>query len=894
MAAAFVFVVVAGFGGRIGGGSSLVAEAAVGTFERFEQISREASARRVSSRRDKARTSGAELRTATVAVAAEGGVYLRRDTPVSVPTRSRSLGINASTKHDFRAFTESGEHHVPMEVDLATKDTRAESEASSLIQVTESHEARESGLPVDEDDRPLWSGTTRVAREPSTSSEKVKLNAIVDECMVEGSLPECWQKFGSYGFKRLQADEWHEIELWRHFKEDWMKDPQVQKRKLYELTLPGTHHSAAFMEKSDADRNAKLEYGVVTQNLNVDEQLALGIRAFHFRVAWSPAASRIFASHIELLLPLRPLLQSIDKFLRDYPSEIVIIHISRDTEVVQNAGTSDMLRMFEEEDRDRMRIPGQSVHQEVLGVFSKLLALYDRLRDLPKGMSMENPTVAALVELNARVIYFWEGQQVLCHDVNSCKRTPGWAPNPNGWSLPFGPPLKFGERTQVLSDARAIDQDVKALEPSCLFHTEYLSKSDKPDKAVRQLKAFAVNMQEALNHRRPTCFPADAPPPEPKEPTVMYIADAFILPTKSQIESQQEIIGNAYLVYSRGEGFSVRSEAERYNFLLLNWFFRPSLRDVYTAPNIISMDFPPVVIVQRIIDAMQEKRECGWAIYCRETDSCNARNLLDTTTKKPYCVDEAEMEALLMQSLTKPTLLSFRLSTGIALSNLLMLLWLMVVAIYWRCFLFLIRPDLVLQPVRTNSMIGVIVFGCWGREKFKHEDMPLRIVVTGTEGYDGKYKAVRNWEPNGMPLWKLEGGESYIFSGTTGIWLIGDEAEKSLNFKCLYGNYGSKEQHQGKMPHEIEEGGWEEFNAATKVWSPCPGLTFESADDGYSDDEANSQISEAKPSAAQGSGSAARASGSASQESPAADAEGGLGDAGGFPAPEGDADEGAN
>mmetsp|Transcript_119389 Transcript_119389/g.371012 ORF Transcript_119389/g.371012 Transcript_119389/m.371012 type:complete len:358 (-) Transcript_119389:295-1368(-) len=267
------------------------------------------------------------------------------------------------------------------------------------------------------------------------------------------------------------------------------------------------------------------------------------------------------------------------------------------------------------------------VHRQFLEHFGGLLATYATLSKLPPGESMENPRISSLVHINARVLYFWEGQQVFCTDLETCRRTPGWD-RPWG-GLAFGAPLPLGER---------------ALEPACLASSWEQTVSAHPDRVVKRLKRWALSLRRASSESTPACFPPGAAVPAAHTPTLLYWADGQVTLSEAENHMQRLLLGHAKSLFTRGEGFNLRSSAERSNYLLLVWFMKRGARAMFTQPNIIAHDFLQPVIVHRIIEAMQEQQDCGWAMTCKSTGSCWAASLLG---QDGACRPESEVVAIL-------------------------------------------------------------------------------------------------------------------------------------------------------------------------------------------------------------------------------------------------------
>lgn len=268
------------------------------------------------------------------------------------------------------------------------------------------------------------------------------------------------------------------------------------------------------------------------------------------------------------------------------------------------------------------RVPGQLVHEAVMAVFGpKLLVTYASLSRLPESESMENPTVAALVAINARVVYFWNGQQVLCVNLEMCKRTPGWTQPWDGFT--FGWPMPLGERRKRVGPAM-----LPPIEPGCIMDSWAHTSSGHPEWLIKKVKAFVQDPKQAAEQTRPFCFPQNGTVPNVKTPTLLYWIDSFVTLTDGENLRQRQLLGNNKLLFTRGEGFSIKSAAERANYLLLSWIMKTNATEIYNKTNVISTDFVAPIVVHRIIEAMQGVQDCGWAIKCKRTGSCWAMTLL--------------------------------------------------------------------------------------------------------------------------------------------------------------------------------------------------------------------------------------------------------------------------
>ena len=129
---------------------------------------------------------------------------------------------------------------------------------------------------------------------------------------------------------------------------DWMASIDAN-TNLGEITLPGTHNSAAYdlstqFNENDPQYNYIQEatLGVdlpnrliakfacrfaLTQSLSISEQLRSGIRYFDLRVDYDEETSTFRAFHLLFGLPIQEILNQIQDFVKAHPSEIVIIEM---------------------------------------------------------------------------------------------------------------------------------------------------------------------------------------------------------------------------------------------------------------------------------------------------------------------------------------------------------------------------------------------------------------------------------------------------------------------------------------------------------------------------------------------------------------------------------------
>merc|ERR1719272_998883 len=268
-------------------------------------------------------------------------------------------------------------------------------------------------------------GIVTVVAPVQTSSEQLKLEELTEECMQDEPTAECMEKFGSYGVRRLYTESWDSVKKLGYRRPGWMSHPEVQKRKLFDLTLPGTVSSGTYaITGEDAAAAGVSPYGVVSQNFDFYQQLDLGIRMFDIRVAYSSENNLVYISHGALMVPLATALKDIRRFLEEHEREVIVLDMRKD----ENSDASH-LKPLNEEESTNTRVPGQLVHEAVQCELKEMLATYPVLAKLPGNEMAENPTIGGLTDIGARVLYFWDSQQVLCTSFTECVRTPGWYPS---------------------------------------------------------------------------------------------------------------------------------------------------------------------------------------------------------------------------------------------------------------------------------------------------------------------------------------------------------------------------------------------------------------------------------------------------------------------------------
>lgn len=449
------------------------------------------------------------------------------------------------------------------------------------------------------------------------------------------------ENVGSYYVRRLSTLGDDDIQKYDY--SDWMGHPNVQKQRLYNLTLPGSHVSPAYGFKGEHEKLGKeMSYGIQTQRYTLAQQLRLGVRFLDVRVAWSFTEKKLFASYGLLLRPLADVLTAVREFLEQHRNEVVVLSLKK----AKNVGkyNEEYVKPLLDEETSNSTIPGQMVHQAVSEALSIFLTTYQGLSTLDQSSNMANPTIQSLCAVNKRVVYFWEGQQVLCVNRDKCLVTPGWLPPTSGLQFAFGPPMPVNYRA-AYSSVKAN----KIVEPGCIHNSWQHSRTSLAEKLMNSLHVFCTRLRESVTTKPLTeCFPPLTPIPVPGEPPLFYEASAFISLTPAEQAKQQNILRGKEFVFKSGEGMKLESEAERVSFLLLTWLMKKDNEKVYMKPNVFTMDYVHPVVIERLVHTNQGRPDCGYGIYCRATGSCWAKTLLGAEDK--CLIDSDVMNSLKWQA----------------------------------------------------------------------------------------------------------------------------------------------------------------------------------------------------------------------------------------------------
>lgn len=440
------------------------------------------------------------------------------------------------------------------------------------------------------------------------------------KCLLIRPVFECMHQFGSYGINRMYTETFQGIDRMEWKQPDWMKDSRVQRKRIFDLTLPMSRSSAAFDAAGTGYIVGEgLTASVITQTLDILQQLQLGIRALEIPIAVNIANSEVWATWGVPNVPLARVLKDIDEFLSENQNEVIILAMKHTTLLDDNLATID----HELLDAGLGVLPGEKAHMLVAKYLEKYLALYDKLSTMSEPR--QNPSVAELVSKKARVLYFWEGQQVLCLNYTQCQATPGWeVPSGNYSRFTFGKPYKLGTRPLGTGRSGSV-----VLEPACIMPSKESTAAFRPNSLYKKMLAFinATSGNETLSTVDTPCWLMDEPGPGLHEPNLLIELDAYLILDELQMHEKNTLLAGDKDIFTAGEPLSWRSGAERMNFNLLVWFFKKGNRDLFMRPNIISLEMIHPALIQRITEANQNRQDCGIALHCKDSGSCWAMTL---------------------------------------------------------------------------------------------------------------------------------------------------------------------------------------------------------------------------------------------------------------------------
>jgi len=459
------------------------------------------------------------------------------------------------------------------------------------------------------------------------SSKVIKLEEETQECMMDTPVWECMEKHGSYGVRRLYTDKLKDYNKLKNWRKDWMAHPDVQRKKFFEVTWPGTHESGSYgfddaIIGTNESGKASVK-GAITQHLDVYTQLELGVRAIELQIAVGKKDGQLYTANGFLMKSLATVLTDIASFLEIHHKEVVLLYMRKAD--VWNGIEKEHVQPLKDEESNPKKIPGESVHKGVQAIIGEHLATYEKLNGLAKTESAENPSIDAAVATGIRVFYFWEGQQILCTSKFHCEKTPGWVRGNLGEPLAFGPGLPNGARSNLNHGT----ESTTYVEPGCIHSSTTATQSSNPIQLLLNVKKYAGALMNSAKTHPTKCYPSDADIPSVRTPTLLYEADVWPSPFSEAEGAYRKVYKDISEIYTRGESATLKSEAERVNYLTLNWLLRKNWQPLFTKLNIISMDYVSPINVHRIVEANQNREDCGYAIYCKVTGSCWAQTLLD-------------------------------------------------------------------------------------------------------------------------------------------------------------------------------------------------------------------------------------------------------------------------
>lgn len=185
-----------------------------------------------------------------------------------------------------------------------------------------------------------------------------------------------------------------------------------------------------------------------------------------------------------------------------------------------------------------------------------------------------------------------------------------------------------------------------AIEPACIAHSHWYTEDNNPEELHRKIKEFSEDLTGKTKSHMPTCYPQGEELPLPHRPSVWYMVEAYPTPTPVEASKEGEQMRGIKAIYTRGEGVTFRSNSERTNFLMLNWYLKKNNQPVFGQPNAIMFEFvsSAMMPIIRIIEMEQGRPECGWALFCMDSGSCWGDTLLG---EDDYCISEEAVERIL-------------------------------------------------------------------------------------------------------------------------------------------------------------------------------------------------------------------------------------------------------
>jgi hypothetical protein len=453
-------------------------------------------------------------------------------------------------------------------------------------------------------------------------------------CLQEMTAFDCMARLGSYGIRRLFTYSFDQVVEWGWERPNWMASSAVQEQPLLKLTLPMSHASAAFevygLIYPELGKGESVN--VIKQTYDIYQQLRLGVRALDIPVAFNTMNGQWYSANGQLTVSLLRVFLDVKQFLKENPTEVVIMDLKK-AQLHNRSLYASLAPLLADEQKPGVTLPGQSVHNEIVEHLGDYLATFSKISKIlsvaETDVDLMNPTVSQLLTVEARVLYFWEGQQVLCTSVAQCQETPGWQQPASGYPFAFGQPMALGQRKS------RNEQDV--MEPLCLNPSRPSTQTDDVVMLINSLRGFSEHTENITGKHVPLCYPENTQLPPNGEPTLVHRVDAWLSLTESHEREMERLLLNEKELWTHGEALTARSYAESVNYLLLLWYLNKGQQHMYRRINMIATDHVHPSIVHRIVSAMQEQPDCGYTMHCLDTGSCFTQDLQTGTGK---CSDE--------------------------------------------------------------------------------------------------------------------------------------------------------------------------------------------------------------------------------------------------------------
>ena len=155
-------------------------------------------------------------------------------------------------------------------------------------------------------------------------------------------------------------------------KKQWMKElgSTIRHKTIFDLAIPGTHHSAFIPEKSFLFSffHSKIQ----CQERSIEEQLNSGIRFLDIRITNDSGSNEIVISHyLRSKITLRKVLEEVRKFLQQNPSELVILLIREDWDAPLTAEETQIAQTIVKETIGQKIIPGKYISRSFKNLLKK-------------------------------------------------------------------------------------------------------------------------------------------------------------------------------------------------------------------------------------------------------------------------------------------------------------------------------------------------------------------------------------------------------------------------------------------------------------------------------------------------------------------------------------------